>query len=101
MHRVLFHSFLNEVVEEELSDKMFDRILNLVALREFNSAIARMNEQDKKNLELEYENLTGMECDDAARIQTDEQFVETMRRAYENLKRRKPENKSKVVEIYA
>lgn len=80
---------------------MFERISDLTALHEFNLAVQSMNELDRQSLELEYEKLTGMECDDAARIQTDEQFIETMRRAYENLKRRRELVKSRLVEIYA
>ena len=41
-----------------------------------------------------------MECDDASRVQTAEQFVETMRRAYENMKRLR-EKEVQAVEIYA
>lgn len=88
------------LVIPRMSDKMFERIVESLTLREFNFAVERMNEEEKKNLELEYEKLTGMECDDAARIQTDEQFVETMKRAYENMKRRR-EKEVKIVEIYA
>jgi len=69
-------------------------------LREFNREVERMNAKEKKNLELEYEKLTGMECDDAALLQTDGQFTETMKRAYENMKKRK-EKEAKVIEIYA
>lgn len=83
-----------------MSDKMFERIAESAYLREFNLAVERMNEEERKNVELEYEKLTGMECDDAARIQTDEQFVETMKLAYENMKRKR-EKEVKLVEIYA
>jgi len=79
---------------------MFERIDELSTLHEFNLSVERMNEEERKNLELEYEKLTGMECDDAARIQTDEQFVETMKQAYENMKKRR-EREVKLVEIYA
>jgi hypothetical protein len=88
------------LVIPRMSDKMFERIEESLMLREFNFAVKRLNEEEKKNLELEYEKLTGMECDDAARVQTDEQFVETMKQAYENMKRRR-EKEVKIVEIYA
>jgi len=80
---------------------MFQRISESTYLREFNREVERMNEQERKNLELEYERLTGMECDDAALIQTDEQFTQAMRQAYENLKRKREKEEAKVVEIYA
>ena len=77
-----------------MSDGMFERIGNLHT--EFNKEVERMNQVEKKELELEYEKLTGMECDDAAMLQTEEQFQETIRQAYENLKKKK-----QVIEIYA
>jgi hypothetical protein len=86
--------------DPRMSDKMFERIDELSTLREFNLAVERMNEEEKKNLELEYEKLTGMECDDAALIQTDEQFVETMKQAYENMNKKR-DKEVKLVEIYA
>jgi hypothetical protein len=88
------------VICRKMSDKMFERITSTMTLREFNLAVSRMNEVERKNLELEYERLTGMECDDAARLQSDDQFVEAMRQAYENVKRRK-QTEGKVMEIYA
>jgi len=78
---------------------MFDRIMNSLALQQFNRAVERMNEQEKKELELEYEKLTGMECDEAAQLQTNEQFVETMKQAYKNTKRRNAKE-IHVMEIY-
>jgi hypothetical protein len=86
-----------EVSEKRMSDKMFERMISL--LQEFNSEVERMNEVDRKELELEYERLSGMECDDAARIQTNDQFVETIKQAYENIQRSR--KKIQTVEIYA
>jgi hypothetical protein len=80
-----------------MSDKMFERIGSLQ--EELNKEVQRMNELEKKELELEYERLTGMECDDAAMLQTNEQFAETIQQAYENLLKRK--GKQQVIEIYA
>jgi hypothetical protein len=76
---------------------MFERKTSL--LQEFNNEVERMNEVDRKELELEYERLSGMECDDAARIQTNDQFVETIKQAYENIQRSR--KKIQTVEIYA
>jgi hypothetical protein len=47
---------------------MFETIGISTAVREFNSEVTRMNENGRKNLEMDYEKLTAMECDDAARI---------------------------------
>jgi FKBP-type peptidyl-prolyl cis-trans isomerase 2 len=80
-----------------MSDKMFERKTSL--LQEFNNEVERMNEVDRKELELEYERLYGMECDDAVRIQTNDQFVETIKQAYENIQRSR--KKIRTVEIYA
>jgi hypothetical protein len=80
-----------------MSDKMFERIGSLQ--EELNKEVQRMNELEKKELELEYERLTGMECDDAAMLQTNEQFAKTIQQACENLLKRK--GKQQVIEIYA
>ena len=87
-----------------MSQIMFERIAEMNVLREFNRAVARMNDEDKKNLELEYERLTNLECDEAARMQSDEQFAASMRHAYEIMmkkKQRSTSNDEKVPEIYA
>ena len=62
-----------------------------------------MNELESRELELEYERLRGMECDDAAVLESDEQFIETIRAAYENIQKRKQKTEeiARVMEIYA
>jgi hypothetical protein len=81
-----------------MSDRMFERAAVLLH-EDFNRGVARMNELERKELELEYESLTGMECDDTAKLQTNEQFKETMRQAYEIWVQKK--KRMQVVEIYA
>jgi hypothetical protein len=86
---------------------MFKRIRRLSKLKEFNGMVERMSLVDKKELELEYERLAGMECDIAAKLQTKDEFVETMRQAYESMvkkkamrERRFPQKNERVPGIY-
>jgi hypothetical protein len=90
--------------EKTMSDKMFERISVSEPLREFNRQVSRMNDEDRKNLELEYERITGIECDDAAQAQSDSDFVESMRKAYESMMKKKRDasrSDNKAEEIYA
>jgi macrodomain Ter protein organizer (MatP/YcbG family) len=81
---------LVEEARRHMSDHLFNRIAQLLRegelLREFNFATQGISERE---LELEYESLTGMECDLAAARQSKPDFVATVRQAIENIKKRK------------
>jgi hypothetical protein len=66
---------------------MSNRIRRLSKLREFNKVVMRMSPIEMFMLEKEYERLTGMECDEAAKAQTKEQFIESIKAAYESVRK--------------
>ena len=76
---------------------MFKRI------REMN--VARINEEVGKipaqELDKEYERLTGMECDIAARKQSDKDFAETIIIALSNIKKRRGKIPEEMAAAYA
>ena len=80
-----------------MSDKMAKRIEQL-QLAKFNADVAKI---PKEELDKEYERLTGMDCDEAAVVQSDKDFRTTILQAIENLKQKRKKADKEMLVAYA
>ena len=78
-----------------MSKRLFERL----ELTSFNAALTRIrnNQITDKELELEYERVTGKECDNAATYQSTAEFQASINEAIKNILRRRQKKPEEII----